>query len=141
MFTGLIESVGEIADVTAIEGGFRLGIRTALSPELREGESVAVNGVCLTVVRAQAARGHRDRSGNDEGHEPWPIEARVARQSNGRCERTDALEATLCSATLTGPAPSSAFLLKRIFSGYRKLSRRVGSVVYHRGPWLSMGSA
>jgi riboflavin synthase len=54
MFTGLIESVGEIVDVTAIEGGCRIGIRSDLSPELREGESVAVNGVCLTVVRAQA---------------------------------------------------------------------------------------
>lgn len=50
MFTGLIESVGEIVDVIAIEGGFRIGIRTDLSSELREGESVAVNGVCLTVV-------------------------------------------------------------------------------------------
>jgi riboflavin synthase len=53
MFTGLIESVGEIVNVTPIEGGFRLGIRTELSSELREGESVAVNGVCLTVVAAQ----------------------------------------------------------------------------------------
>jgi len=56
MFTGLIESVGEIADVTAIDGGFSIGIRTDLSSELREGESVAVNGVCLTVVRAQAGK-------------------------------------------------------------------------------------
>ena len=54
MFTGLIESVGEIADVTPIDGGFRLGIRTELSSEVREGESVAVNGVCLTVVGAHA---------------------------------------------------------------------------------------
>jgi riboflavin synthase len=54
MFTGLIESVGEVVNVTPIEGGFRLGIRTELSSELREGESVAVNGVCLTVVAAQA---------------------------------------------------------------------------------------
>jgi riboflavin synthase len=54
MFTGLIESVGEIADVTPLDGGFRLGIRTELSSEVREGESVAVNGVCLTVVDAQA---------------------------------------------------------------------------------------
>ena len=34
--------------------GFSISIRTDLSSELREGESVAVNGVCLTVVRAQA---------------------------------------------------------------------------------------
>jgi len=53
MFTGLIESVGEIVDVTAIEGGLRIGIRSDMSSDLREGESVAVNGVCLTVVRVQ----------------------------------------------------------------------------------------
>ena len=52
MFTGLIESVGEIADIAAIDSGFSIGIRTDLSSELREGESVSVNGVCLTVVRA-----------------------------------------------------------------------------------------
>jgi riboflavin synthase len=53
MFTGLIESVGEIADITTIPGGLRLGIHTDLR-DLREGESVAVNGVCLTVIAAGA---------------------------------------------------------------------------------------
>jgi riboflavin synthase len=50
MFTGLIESIGEVAEVRPIEAGFRIRIRTAVAAELREGESVAVNGVCLTAV-------------------------------------------------------------------------------------------
>jgi riboflavin synthase len=50
MFTGLIESVGEVADVVPIAAGFTLRITTDVAPELRLGESVAVNGVCLTVV-------------------------------------------------------------------------------------------
>jgi riboflavin synthase len=50
MFTGLVESVGEIADVTAIHAGYRLRIATGLAAELRSGESVAVNGVCLTAI-------------------------------------------------------------------------------------------
>lgn len=54
MFTGLIEAVGEVADVTAVEGGFSIRIETHIAGELREGESVAVNGVCLTVVEAKA---------------------------------------------------------------------------------------
>jgi riboflavin synthase len=54
MFTGLIESVGEIAQAVPIGGGFRLRIRADLSGGLREGESVAVNGVCLTVIDAGA---------------------------------------------------------------------------------------
>ena len=53
MFTGLIESVGEVAGVTATAaGGRRLSIRTPLASELRVGDSLAVNGVCLTAVTA-----------------------------------------------------------------------------------------
>ena len=50
MFTGLIESVGEVAEVRAIDAGFSLRIASGISAGLRLGESVAVNGVCLTVV-------------------------------------------------------------------------------------------
>jgi riboflavin synthase len=53
MFTGLIESVGEVAEVRPIESGFRIRIRTAIAAELRDGESVAVNGVCLTTVSSR----------------------------------------------------------------------------------------
>jgi len=53
MFTGLIESVGEIVHVDAIGAGFNLRIRADLAGQLQEGESVAVNGVCLTVVGTQ----------------------------------------------------------------------------------------
>ena len=50
MFGGLIESVGRVSGVEEIPEGIRLTIGTALGPELGLGESVAVNGVCLTVV-------------------------------------------------------------------------------------------
>jgi riboflavin synthase len=50
MFTGLIESVGTVAETTPVEAGVRLRIVTEIASELRVGESVAVNGVCLTVV-------------------------------------------------------------------------------------------
>lgn len=50
MFTGLIEDVGEILSVDRRAGGLRLGIGTRLGRELKAGESVAVNGVCLTAV-------------------------------------------------------------------------------------------
>jgi riboflavin synthase len=62
MFTGLIENVGEIAEVKPTPGGFRLRITTALSPELAAGDSLAVNGVCLTVVSADAEGVHADVS-------------------------------------------------------------------------------
>ena len=50
MFTGLIEAVGTVSDVAPTSSGFTLAIRTAMGAELREGDSVAVNGVCLTVT-------------------------------------------------------------------------------------------
>ena len=51
MFTGLIESVGDVADLTATAaGGVRLSVRTPLAAALRIGDSLAVNGVCLTAV-------------------------------------------------------------------------------------------
>lgn len=62
MFTGLIESVGEVAAVTPVSGGLRLRVRTSLAPELALGESVAVNGVCLTAVAAGGVDMHADIS-------------------------------------------------------------------------------
>lgn len=50
MFTGLIEAVGIVSDLTGTSSGYRLAIQTPLGAELREGESVAVNGVCLTAT-------------------------------------------------------------------------------------------
>jgi riboflavin synthase len=56
MFTGLIEQVGRVAVLAPIEGGFRLSIETELAGALRPGDSVAVNGVCLTVVAHDTSR-------------------------------------------------------------------------------------
>ena len=50
MFTGLIESVGDVFDIAPTPAGARLRVATTLAPELIAGDSVAVNGVCLTVV-------------------------------------------------------------------------------------------
>jgi riboflavin synthase len=52
MFTGLVEAVGEVVGRTASPGGVQLSVAASLAGELSPGDSVAVNGVCLTVVRA-----------------------------------------------------------------------------------------
>jgi riboflavin synthase len=52
MFTGLIETVGKIAGHTPVGTGFRLSVTTELAQSLKPGDSVAVNGVCLTMVVA-----------------------------------------------------------------------------------------
>jgi riboflavin synthase len=53
MFTGLIEAIGRVERVTATEGGVRLEVSAPFAAELASGESVAVNGVCLTHVGAR----------------------------------------------------------------------------------------
>lgn len=51
MFSGLIESVGRIAEVSSRPSGRALRVASGLAGELSVGDSIAVNGVCLTVVR------------------------------------------------------------------------------------------
>jgi len=60
MFTGLIEALGEVAEVQPIASGFRIRVRSALSSEAQAGESIAVNGVCLTAVRTGAGELHAE---------------------------------------------------------------------------------
>lgn len=54
MFTGLIQDVGRVESVEAGADGARIGIATALAAEIVPGDSVAVNGACLTAVGADA---------------------------------------------------------------------------------------
>ena len=60
MFTGLIEAVGRVAEAKSTGAGVRVRIRTELAPELAPGDSVAVNGVCLTVILAEGGELHAD---------------------------------------------------------------------------------
>src|SRR5262249_24811588 len=60
MFTGLVEAVGELVERKPTSGGFRLRISSALAPELSRGDSLAVNGVCLTVILAERHEIHAD---------------------------------------------------------------------------------
>ena len=50
LFTGLVQGIGTLDAVESTADGVRLAIRSALAGELREGDSVAVNGVCLTAT-------------------------------------------------------------------------------------------
>ena len=50
MFTGLIESLGTIEQIERTATGMRLVVRTDLEKELAAGDSLSVNGVCLTVI-------------------------------------------------------------------------------------------
>jgi len=50
VFTGLVQDLGRVTVVDATDDGVTLGVRTRLAGELAEGDSVAVDGVCLTAT-------------------------------------------------------------------------------------------
>ncbi len=54
MFTGLIQDVGTVRAVETTADGSRLRISTSLAAEIQSGDSVAVNGVCLTATSVGA---------------------------------------------------------------------------------------
>jgi riboflavin synthase len=55
MFTGLVAGTGAVESLERGDDGVRLRVRTELAGELGPGDSVAVNGVCLTAVEADDA--------------------------------------------------------------------------------------
>jgi riboflavin synthase len=54
VFTGIIKEIGTVAAVERSEDGARIRIKAGFAGELAEGDSVAVNGVCLTAAALAA---------------------------------------------------------------------------------------
>jgi riboflavin synthase len=65
MFTGIIQAVGSIASLERRGGDMRLGINAGKLPmaDVAPGDSIAVSGVCLTVIEKTAGGFHADVSG------------------------------------------------------------------------------
>lgn len=59
MFTGLVTDVGHVLDAVSTDAGLELRIATTFT-ELTDGESIAVNGVCLTVRASGTYSGSDD---------------------------------------------------------------------------------
>jgi riboflavin synthase len=59
-----VADLGTVAAVDAADDGVRLRVATALAGDLRDGDSIAVNGVCLTAIGADG-----DGFGADVMHE------------------------------------------------------------------------
>jgi riboflavin synthase len=72
MFTGLIADLGSVAAVERDGEGATLTIHTQLAGEVGEGDSVAVNGVCLTATHV-----------NGEGFSAQAMEETLRRSSLG----------------------------------------------------------
>ena len=50
MFTGIIEELGTVRKIKKNKGNIHLTIEAKFTPELRIDQSVAHNGVCLTII-------------------------------------------------------------------------------------------
>ena len=54
MFTGIVEDIGTIAAIRKLQGRWEISVRTAIDPAgIIEGDSISVDGVCLTVIRME----------------------------------------------------------------------------------------
>ncbi len=97
MFTGLIADLGLLAAVEHDGDGATLRVRTCLASELHAGDSIAVNGVCLTATRVGAGEGPAEGAG--EGRPDGEFEAQAIRE-------------TLARSTLGALAPGDAVNLE-----------------------------
>jgi riboflavin synthase len=73
MFTGIVEQMGKVQST-----GTRLAVSTPLAAELERGDSIAVNGVCLTAVEI-----------SDDRFEADVMEETLVRSSLGRLQKGD----------------------------------------------------
>jgi riboflavin synthase len=67
VFTGLIADLGAVLALERDGDGATLRVRTTLAAELREGDSIAVNGVCLTATRVRAGEPLAESGGAGTG--------------------------------------------------------------------------
>jgi len=91
MFTGLIADLGSVKSIESDADGATLEISTALADELAEGDSVAVNGVCLTATaiddgafRAQAMQETLRRSSLQQLRPGSRVNLELALRADGR---------------------------------------------------------
>jgi riboflavin synthase len=91
VFTGLIEDLGNVSAVEQDAEGATLTIQTQLADELAEGDSIAVNGVCLTATgvrsnafEAQAMIETLERSSLGALSVGAPVNLELALRADGR---------------------------------------------------------
>ena len=93
MFTGLIEETGRVVSLEKLPGGYRLVVEAPrIGGEIRDGDSLSVNGCCLTAV-----------------------------QRNGCLVGFDLLEETLARTNLGLLTPGSVVNLERALSANQRL--------------------
>ncbi len=109
MFTGLVEEVGSIASVDARGSAARIGVTAKMGP-LVLGESIAVNGVCVTVERIVAGGFEADLSA--ETLEKTTL-GELARGRRVNLERATALGARMGGHVVLGHVDGTGHLVEK----------------------------
>ena len=123
MFTGIVEEVARVVAVTPLTGGRRLRLACSFAAALAVDESVAVAGVCLTVVQKDG-----------EAFEAVAVEETLSKTTLGHLAAgqgvnvdapfasvADSMD-TSCRATWTRPARSSTWIARRLAPHHGRLS-------------------
>lgn len=118
MFTGIIECTGRVVELTELQGNLDIVVESAISEELKIDQSVAHNGVCLTVVEV---------TGNK--HRVTAIAETLAKTNTGRLQIGDELNLERC--TKVGDR-----LDGHIVQGHVDQTGECISVVEENGSWL-----
>ncbi len=80
MFTGIIETVGTVKEINKQKGNLIFSISSSISASLKEDQSVAHNGVCLTVLKTE-----------DGVHQVEAVEETLAKTNLNQVETGDAV--------------------------------------------------
>ena len=144
MFTGLVETIAEVIASAAGAAGKPAGCLAAptIAAEAAVGESIAVNGCCLTVVRVRpGAFGVSGGAGDAFANEPWRIAARlVAVNLERSLEFGDRLGGHLVTGHIDGVGTVDQRNDDREWSTFwfrvpRELSRQMAVKGFGRGRW------
>ena len=115
MFTGIVEDAGVVEAITPSPEGIRLALRTKVcGRKSRLGDSIAVNGCCLTVVSIRSLRSQGHRLEFDLLQETWNRTSFADLQQGSRVnlERALAVGARLGGHFVTGHIDGTGRILR-----------------------------
>ena len=119
MFTGIIETLGTVSDLKHEQGNLHITVESGISNELKIDQSVAHNGVCLTVIAVA-----------DGKHTVTAIEETLNKTSLGHLKLNEPVNLERCmqlNARLDGHIVQGHVDQTAICSGYKELD---GSWLY-----------
>ena len=113
MFTGIIETLGEVTELVHDKGNLHITVASAIAAELKIDQSVAHNGVCLTVVALA-----------DGQHTVTAIEETLNKSNIGKLKVGDLINLERCmqmNARLDGHIVQGHVDQTAVCTGYKEL--------------------